>query len=165
MTHTQQVGMEFMFTEEELKTVEEIKSHYPTSQAALLPVLWLAQKKYGWISEELMKYVAKLLEVPYSHVLGVVTFYSMFNKKPVGKYHLQVCTNISCQLMGAETLLEHIEKQLHIRPGETTADGRFTLSEVECLGSCGAAPTIQINDDYYEALTPEKLDSILRSLR
>ena len=153
-----------MFTEQELAAIEAIMSKYPDPKAALLPVLWLAQAKRGWISEEVMREVAKILGLPPSDVLGVTTFYTMYNKKPVGKYHLQVCTNISCQLTGAETVVGRIREKLKIGPGETTPDGKFTLSEVECLGSCGTAPVMQVNDDYHEALTPAKLDSLLESL-
>jgi len=105
-----------MFTEENLKKVEEIKKRYPTSQAALLPVLWIAQEQFGWISEDVMRYVAELLGLPYSHVYGVVTFYTMYNKKPVGKYHIQVCTNVSCMLRGAyENLIVLTIKRIEIK--------------------------------------------------
>lgn len=129
--------------------------------AAVLPVLWLAQEQFGWISEEVMHYVAELLAVPFSHILGVVTFYTMFNKKPVGKYHIQVCANVSCMLRGSDNLVEHLERELGVRVGETTPDQIFTLDEVECLGSCGTAPMMQVNDDYYDNLTPEKIDRLL----
>jgi NADH:ubiquinone oxidoreductase subunit E len=95
----------------------------------------------------------------------VATFYTMYNRKPVGKYHLQVCRNLSCSLMGAEHLIEHVAGRLGVRPGETTADGKFTLSTVECLGSCGTAPVMQVNDDYYEDLSEDKVDAILDGLR
>ncbi len=150
-----------MFTEENLRKVEEIKRRYPNQMAAVLPVLWLAQEQFGWISEEVMHYVAELLAVPFSHILGVVTFYTMFNKKPVGKYHIQVCANVSCMLRGSDNLVEHLERELGVRVGETTPDQIFTLDEVECLGSCGTAPMMQVNDDYYDNLTPEKIDRLL----
>jgi NADH-quinone oxidoreductase E subunit len=158
------IVLEEMFTEENLKKVEEIKKRYPTAQAALLPVLWIAQEQFGWISEDVMRYVAELLGLPYSHVYGVVTFYTMYNKKPLGKYHLQVCTNISCMLNGAYENLEHIQRKLNIKVGQTTPDMKFTLSEVECLGSCGTAPVIQVNDDYYENMTKEKIDKLIEQL-
>ncbi|HUI29567.1 MAG TPA: NADH-quinone oxidoreductase subunit NuoE [Candidatus Acidoferrales bacterium] len=154
-----------MFTEENLRKVEEIKKRYPTQMAAVLPVLWLAQEQFGWISEEVMHYVAELLEVPFSHVLGVVTFYTMYSKKPVGKYHIQVCANVSCMLRGSDNLVEHLEKRLGVRVGETTPDKMFTLDEVECLGSCGTAPMMQINDDYYENLTMDQTDHLLDEFR
>src|ERR1700690_2549771 len=111
-----------------------------------------------------MKYVGELLNVPISDVYGVVTFYTMYNTKPVGKYHFQVCTNISCQLLGAEELRDHICQKLNIKLGETTGDEKFTVQEVECLGSCGTAPAIQVNDDYYENLNIEKVDTLLTEL-
>ena len=122
-----------MFTDENLKKIEEIKKRYPTAKAALLPVLWIAQEQYGWISEETMKEVAGLLQLPVGHVLGVVTFYSMFNRKPLGKYHLQVCTNISCQLRGAEKIVDHVSRKCSAAVGETSENQKYTLSEVECL--------------------------------
>jgi NADH dehydrogenase (ubiquinone) flavoprotein 2 len=150
-----------MFTEENLRKVEELKRRYPEPQGALLQVLWLAQEQFGWISEEVMHYVADLLQLPYSHVLGVVSFYTMYNRQPVGKYHIQVCTNIACMLLGSETIVEHLQKRLGIKIGETTPDRLFTLSEVECLGSCGTAPMMQVNEDYYENLTVDKLDKLI----
>jgi len=129
--------------------------------AAVLPTLWLAQEQFGWISEDVMHYVADLLKVSYNHILGVVTFYTMYNKKPVGKYHIQVCANVSCMLRGSDNLVEHLERKLGVKVGETTPDKLFTLDEVECLGSCGTAPMMQVNDDYYENLTAEKIDKLL----
>ena len=154
-----------MLTERNLKKIEEIRERYPTSQAALLPTLWIAQEQYGWISEETMKEVASLLNLSFGHVLGLVSFYTMFHRNPIGKYHIQVCTNISCQLLGAENLLSYISQKCGVALGETSADGRYTLSEVECLGSCGTAPMMQINDEYYENLSKEKIDHILLRLK
>jgi NADH-quinone oxidoreductase E subunit len=154
-----------MFTEESLKKVEKLKTLYPTAEALTLPVLWIAQEQFGWISEDTIKYVSELIDVAYSHVYSVATFYTMYNKKPVGNYHIQVCTNISCQLLGAEKLVDHLCKKLDLKKGEVSLDGKFTVSEVECLGSCGTAPTMQINDDYYENLSVEKIDSILSNLK
>ena len=154
-----------MLTEQNLKKIEEIKKRYPTAKAALLPTLWIAQDQYGWISQETMKEVASLLNLPYGHVLGVVSFYSMFYDKPIGKYHLQVCTNVSCQLLGSEKIVDYLSKKCNLKADETSADGKYTLSEVECLGSCGTAPMMQINDEYYENLTKEKIDHILLRLK
>jgi len=154
-----------MFSEQNLKKIEELRRRYPTSKALILPVLWIAQEQFGWISPETMEYVARLLDLPFGHVYGVVTFYTMFNTKPVGKYHLQICTNVSCQLLGAEKLMEHICNRLDIKVGETTDDKKFTVSEVECLGSCGTAPMIQVNDDFRENLTEEKIDELLSNMR
>jgi NADH-quinone oxidoreductase E subunit len=154
-----------MFTEENLKKVEDLKTKYPTAKALTLPMLWIAQEQFGWISKDVMKYISELIQIPYSHVYSVATFYTMYNKKPVGKYHFQVCTNISCQLMGAEKLVDHLCKKLNVKQCEITADGKFSVSEVECLGSCGTAPTMQVNDDYFENLTPDKIDSIIDKLK
>lgn len=153
------------FSPEAMKEVEKLLSRYPIKEAALLPLLHIAQREFGHVSLEAEAYVASLLDLPAPRVHGVSTFYTMYNKKPVGKYHVQVCTNISCSLMGAEHLVKCLEKKLGIKPGQTTADGKFTLSEVECLGSCGTAPVMQINDDYYEDLTEAKIDQILGGLK
>ncbi len=157
--------MAIAFTKEQLERIERLKQRFPTTKALTLPVLWMAQEQFGWISLDTMKYVAGLLNLPLRHVYGVVTFYTMFNRQQVGKYHLQVCTNVSCQLLGAEKVTDHLCTKLNIKPGETTTDGKFTLSEVECLGSCGTAPMMQVNDDYYENLTESRIDAILKELR
>ncbi len=153
------------FSDEALRKIEELKKRYQTKTAMTLPVLWLAQEQFGWISDETMKYVAGLLDVPVSHVYGVLSFYTMFNSKPVGKFHLQVCTNVSCMLRGSGQLLDRICKKLNIAVGETTPDKRFTVTEVECLGSCGTAPMLQANDKFYENLTVEKIDHLLENLK
>lgn len=142
----------------------KIRPRYPTNQAALLPALHLAQKEHGWVSDEIMDEVAAAIDIPPPVVREVVTFYTMYNLKPVGRYHLQFCTNISCALMGAEELLEHCEKKLGIEAGQTTRDNRFTITEVECLGACGTAPCVQINDDYHENLNNERLERVLAEL-
>lgn len=157
--------MKIEFNENELNQVDEIKKRYPTSQAALMPVLYMIQEKYGWISHEAMQYAARLLDVTEEHVLGVVTFYTMYNTKPVGKYHLQVCTNVSCMLRGAYDLMKSIEQELDVKKGETTTDEMFTITEVECLGSCGTAPMIQVNDDFHENLTIESTKTLLSNLK
>lgn len=154
-----------MFTQENLNKLEELKKRYPTAKALTLPVLWMAQEQFGWISPETMKYVAGLLSLPVHHIYGVVTFYTMFNTKPVGKYHLQVCTNVSCQLRGAEQIVDHVCQRLGVRKGEVTADKKFSVTEVECLGSCGTAPMMQVNDHYHEDLTNEKVDKLLAEFK
>lgn len=156
--------MEIKFTEENLKKLEEIKSHYPTRDAVLMPALWIAQEQFGWISIDVMKYIGDLLKIPYEHIYGVVKFYTMYNKSPVGKFHIQVCTNISCMLRGSYDILGYISKKLNIKAGETTEDKLFTLSEVECLGSCGTAPMMQVNNYYKENLTPDLIDKIIAEL-
>ena len=151
-----------MLSKENLEKLGQLKSRYPTSMSLTLPVLWMIQEQEGWISPESMTYVADLLHLPVSHIYGVVTFYTMFNTKQVGKHHLQVCTNVSCMLRGSDELLDHICTRLNARPGETTPDGKFTVSGVECLGSCGTAPALQLgNGEYYENLSFEKVDALL----
>jgi len=154
------------FLTEEFKTkAAHICARYPRKGAALIPLLLELQKEEGFISEEAMDAMAQLLELPYARVKAAVTFYTLFNRQPAGKYHLQVCRNISCHMAGAPGLLERLKEKLAIAEGETTKDGLFTLSTVECLGACGAAPVIQVNDDYFENLTMEKLDALLEDLR
>jgi NADH-quinone oxidoreductase E subunit len=154
-----------MLTEQNLQKVEELKKKYPATQALVLPVLWMVQEQHGHISVEAMKYVAGLLSVPYSHIYGVVTFYTMFHSKPIGKHHVEVCTNISCLLRGSGKILKHLEDRLGVKMGETSKDMNWTLSEVECMGSCGTAPMFAIGEEYYENLTPEKVDKILDGLK
>ena len=154
-----------MLNETNLKKIEELRKRYPTSQALVLPVLWMVQEQEGFISEDSMKYVAALLNVPFGHVLGVVTFYTMFQSKQVGKHHVEVCTNVSCLLRGSGKILEHFSKRLGILPGETSPDKKWTLTETECMGSCGTAPMCAIGDEYYENLTIEKIDKLIDSLQ
>ena len=155
-----------MFDEKELKEVEKIKKRYPDSKSVLLPVLWMVQEKEGWISNDAMKYIGDLLKIPYEHILGVVSFYTMFNNKPVGKYNLQICTNVSCMLRGGYELFQFISEKLKIKNKETTSDGMFTIEEVECLGSCATAPMMQVNNKkYYENLTKEKVEELINHFR
>ena len=153
------------FSPETLKKIEEIASRYPKREAATLPVLYLAQEAFGYIGEEAIECVARVLELPPARVYNVVTFYTMFNRKPIGKYHIQVCRTLSCALLGAGKITDIVKSRLGIGLGENTADGRFTLSEVECLASCGTAPMMQINDDYYENLTEKRVEEILDRLK
>ena len=126
----------------------------------------MIQEKFGWISTDSMKYVSNLLDVPCEHIYGVVSFYTMLNKKPVGKIHLQICTNVSCMIRGGYELYKYVSDKLGIENKETTGDGMFTIEEVECLGSCGTAPMMQVNNkDYYENLNKEKVDTILEDLK
>ncbi len=155
-----------LFNSEELKTVEKHISKYPTKMSAIMPVLWMVQEKEGWISTDNMKYVGQLLELPYEHVLGVATFYTMYFKKPVGKYHLQICTNVSCMLCGGTELFKYVSDKLGIKNKEVTSDGIFSIEEVECLGSCGTAPMLQVNNkEYYENLTLPQVDELISKFR
>ena len=147
------------------REIEKIRDEYPDAQSALLPALYLAQQDYcGWLPEQAFDEVAEVMGLPATQVAAAATFYTMLNKKPVGRHLIQVCTNISCSLLGAEHLLSYISQKLGINVGETTEDGKFTLLEVECLGSCGTAPMMQVDDAYYENLTKEKVDQILASM-
>ena len=141
-----------------------ILTRYPTKRAALLPTLHLAQREFGYISSETIEYIASLLELTPAEVWNAVSFYSLFYRKAMGMYVVQVCQTLSCSLLGAQHILDHLVKKLGINPGETTSDKRFSLLKVECLGSCGTAPVMRINDEYYENLTTEKIDALLDSL-
>jgi NADH-quinone oxidoreductase subunit E len=145
--------------------IQTLIGKYPQKRSALIPSLHLVQKEAGYISHETICELARIFDLSPNEVNEVVSFYTMFHKKPVGKYVIQVCTNISCLLCNAEEIVAHLTGRLGIKMGETTADNKFTLMEVECLGSCGTSPVIQINDDYYEELTPQKVDQILDSLK
>lgn len=153
------------FDEIELKQIEEIKSRYREPKGALMGVLWLAQKKYGWISPEVIQYVAELLNLPSSHVEGIVSFYTMYFKKPMGKYHIQVCTNVSCLIRGGEEIYSYLVKGLGINDGEVTSDGLFSLEIVECMGACAGAPMIAINEDYHENLDIDKVRKLIDGLK
>lgn len=152
--------MALSFSPEALQEFDKIKARYPDGhqRAALIPTLYLAQKEFGYISVEAMEYVAGLLDLPPAKVLHVATFYTMFNKRPVGTHHIQVCKSISCAVMGAFKLVDYLENKLGVAAGESTPDGKFTLWEVECLAACGYAPMLQCNEDYYENLGAPQAD-------
>ena len=156
--------MSFEFTKENLEKIEMLKLRYPSPKALSLPCLWMAQYQEGVISLDAIEVIGKLIDWAPMEIYRVATFYTMFNLEPVGKYHIQLCKTLSCALCGKAEMLSHLENRLGIKPGESSKDGRFTLTQVECLGSCGTAPVMQINDLYYENLTPEKIDVILDSL-
>ncbi|MFI5149845.1 MAG: NADH-quinone oxidoreductase subunit NuoE [Bacteroidia bacterium] len=152
------------FSDESLAVVQKLMRRYPEGKhkSALIPVLHIAQAEFdGWLSPEVMEYVATILKIQAVEVFEVASFYSMFNLKPVGKCHLEICRTSSCWLNGSEDVVRHIEKKLGIKVGETTKDGMFTIKTVECLGSCGTAPMMQVGADYYENLTLEKVDTLL----
>ncbi len=145
--------------------IADILARYPVKRSALIPLLYVAQRDQGYVSEEAMTEIARLLQLTPPQVYETITFYTMFNLKPVGKFHIQVCKSLMCALVGSDTVIGWITSKLGIGPGETTADGLFSLSVVECLASCGTAPMMQINDDYYERLTEDKVDGILADLK
>lgn len=157
---------ELSFTQEELDQIEKLKAKFPTAKAATLQVLWVAQRKFGHVEPKVQKLVAETLDLPTSHVRGVATFYTQYYKEEKGKFVLDVCTCLSCQLCGGYDILEHIEDELGIKAGETTDDGMFSVQEVECLGACGYAPMLQVtNGVYVNNLTKEKVDTLLENLK
>ena len=145
--------------------IDDILARYPVKRSALLPLLYMAQREQGYITEAAMQEIAGILRLTPPQVYETATFYTMLNLKPVGKFHLQVCKSLMCALVGSDTVIGWISAKLGIKPGETTPDKLFTLSIVECLAACGTGPMMQVNDDYYERLTEEKLDRILADLR
>ncbi len=151
-----------MELKESIKTqIEKIRHQFPTEQALLIPLLHEIQEEYGWVSMDSMRAAANYLKLPLAKVREVMSFYTMFKHEPTGKVHLQVCTNLSCWLNGSEKIMNCLEKRLGIKCGETTSDGRYTLSHVECLASCGSAPAMQVNDDYFEDLDVPEVESMV----
>ena len=150
--------------------VAEMESHlvkYPPERkrSALIPLLFVIQRERGWVDNAGVNFLAKFLQLEVTDVWETATFYSMFNLRPVGRHHIQICKTLSCKIMGEPEITEHICSRLGIHAGETTPDGKYTVSLVECLGSCGTAPMMQIGFDYYEDLTTEKVDQIMDSLK
>jgi NADH-quinone oxidoreductase E subunit len=145
--------------------MKKLEPRYPTKVALLLPALHAAQEEFGWLPGEVMNEVGEFIGIHPAQVREVASFYTMYNLKPVGKYHLKICTNVACCLRGADEIVEHCEKTFGIAVGETTPDKKFTLMEEECLGACGTAPAMMLNDDYHENLTAEKLDQLLAGLK
>ena len=146
------------------ESMKKLEPRYPAKVALLLPALHAAQDEYGWLPSEVMDEVAEYIGIHPAQVREVASFYTMYNLKPVGKYHLKICTNLACSLRGADDLVTHCEKKWEVRCGETTPDRKFTLSEEECLGACGTAPAMMMNNEYYENLDAEKLDRIVDGL-
>jgi len=155
---------QFTFNKENEKKFQELLTKYPNKTSLSLPSLWMVQYQEGWISEDAMIYLADKLDTTPMDIQSIASFYTMFNLKPVGKYNIQVCKTLSCKLCGSEEIRSHLQNKLGIKFGETTKDMKFTLTEVECLGSCGSAPVMSLNDDYVENLTIEKIDKILDEL-
>jgi NADH-quinone oxidoreductase subunit E len=153
------------FSDGQLAEVRRLQALYPERQAALLPVLRMAQEAFGYVSPEIEVYVAELFEMSPAHVHEVVTFYTLFFQRPVGRHVISVCHNLSCSLRGAEDIVAHLEERLGIEAGETTADGRVTLLRVECLCACEAAPMMQVDEQYVGPLDPAGVDRVLEGLR
>lgn len=156
--------MEFKFTQENLNRIEKEIKKYPERKPAIMAALYIAQEQNGYISMEVIKEVADILRMTHAEVLGVVTFYTMYHQKPMGKYHIQVCTNVSCMLRGGYDIWNQVKSKLGIDNMGVTSDHKFSLEEVECMGSCGTAPMIAVNEDFYENLSREKVEEILNGL-
>ena len=170
MSGSLQVGVSFAsaskgLSSETLGRIDEVIARYPMKRSALLPALWLAQKEQGFCSLEAQGQIAERIGVSPAFVAGVVSFYTMFHTQPVGRHVIDVCTTVSCWLRGSDDLVRHLEQKLGIKVGETTSNRKFTLRTVECLGSCGTAPMCQLDDDYHEELTFERIDKILDGLK
>ena len=153
------------FSEANLKVASEIISRYPRPKSALIPLLHLAQEQDGYVTDDAMEHIAELIGVTPAEVLGTCSFYEMFKREPVGQYLVNVCTNISCLLLGGEELLHHLEERLGVKAGSTTVDGMFTLEDVECIAACTEAPCLQVNYRYHYKVTPEQADALLDDLR
>jgi len=152
------------FSERTRKKIDKIVARYPQKEAAILPLLHITQQEFGFISPDSEKQIAEILGIKPIRVREVVTFYTMLNREPVGKYYIQVCSNLSCALLGSEKLIDYLKGKLGIEPGQTTKDKKFTLSLVECLGACEQAPCMMVNFDYYGNLDKKKIDKILDGL-
>jgi len=153
------------FSSAALAEYQAALARYPERRAALMPTLWLAQREFGWLSPRVLEYVAELMELPLAWVTSVASFYTMYWKEPKGRWHIQVCRNLSCALRGATDIQRALEARLGIRSGERTADGRFSLEEVECLASCGTAPVLQVNNaEYHESLDVPRTLALIERL-
>jgi len=157
--------MSFKFTPENLERINKEIAKYPLKKPAVMASLYIGQEQNGYISNEVISEVATLLEMTAEEVLGVVTFYTMYHQKPMGKHHIQVCTNVSCMLRGGYEIWNQVKEKLGIGNMEVTGDGKFSLEEVECMGSCGTAPMLAVNEDYFENLTKEKVEELINSLK
>ncbi len=144
-----------------LKEIGEIRKNYPNARAALLPSLYVAQKEFGWLSPEAYEAVSDALGVPKATVRGVATFYAMYKHKPMGRHVVQLCTNVACMILGAERLVDLLKEKYGLEPGGTSSDGRFSLVIMECIGACGTAPAMLVNDDFHENLTEQSIQDIL----
>ena len=153
-----------MYSEANEKKIDELLTRYPVKRSVIIPALFIAQEEHGYVTDDDVKYLAARLDLRVNEVEEIVTFYSMFSRRPIGKYKLQVCRTISCMLNGAPEVTEHLCNKLGVKPGQTTNDGKFTVMEVECLGYCDLAPVLQVNFDYHEQVNRESLDKIVADL-
>ena len=154
-----------MLNETALQEIENIRSRYPGGESALLPALYIAQREFGWLSNEAMLHVSKGLNLPEAKVRGTASFYSMFKHKPVGRNLVQICTNISCMIAGSEDLVGFLKTRYAMEPDETTPDGRFSLVIMECIGACGTAPAMLVNTDFHDNLTEKSIEEILEKYK
>ncbi len=154
-----------ILTDESVKKIQDKAKQYPRRKSAILPALTVAYQQVGHVDADIYEEISRIIKIPTLEIAEAATFYTMFHKEPRGKYLIQVCHNISCALMGADSLVSYLENKLGIVKGETTDDEMFTLVTVECLGSCATAPMMQVNDIFYENLNPKRVDQILEELR
>ena len=155
-------GDKIMFSDAVINAINDVRKKYPDAQGAVLPSLHIIQKAYGHLTYEAMRFVSQHLRVPESDVFGTATFYSLYRWKSAGRHQIQICHNLSCSLLGAESLIKHLEQKLGVCEGEVTKDGRFSFIRMECIGRCDGAPAMLVDDDYHGELTPEKIDTILK---
>lgn len=148
-----------------VEKIEELTTHYPRREAALIPALHLVQERFGYISDASIEQLSEVLGVSRVEILGTLTFYTMFRREPSGRFHINVCKNLSCTLVGSRDMAAYLSEKLNIRTGQTTEDGLFTLGLVECLGACSEAPVMEIDGEYFFRLTPDKVDEILEDFR
>lgn len=154
-----------MFSDVAIKELEEIRARYPAARGALLPAIYVAQREFGYLNSEAYEAVSEALGVPKATVRGVATFYAMYRHKPMGRHIVQLCTNVSCMILGAEQLVDFLKNKYSLEPGGMTPDGRFSLVIMECIGACGTAPAMLVNDDFYENLTEKSVEEILKKYR
>ena len=155
----------FNYTPENELKFQEYVTRYPKIDSCMLPALWLVQEQEGWVSPEAMIYVADKLGKTPIQVYEVATFYTMFNLKPIGKYHIELCKTLSCRLCGSQKIKDHIKQTIGIEAGQTSEDGLFHLSEVECMGACGGAPMFALNGEYHEKLTIQRVDELIKECK
>lgn len=156
---------EIMLSEAAIKEIEVIRTKYPTARAALLPAIYVAQREFGWLSPEAYEAVSDILGIPKAIARGVATFYAMYRHKPMGRNIVQLCTNVSCMILGAEKLVDFLKNRYALEPGGTDPDGRFSLVIMECIGACGTAPAMLVNEDFYEYLTEKYIEEILEKYK
>ena len=159
------MSAQLAFSDASKAKIQELLGRYRDRRAALIPALWVAQREFGWVSTEAMQLVAKELDIPEAWVYSTATFYTMFHKRPIGRQHIQICTNIACYLRGSDELMAVVKEELGIGHGQTTADKEFTCEGVQCLAACGHAPAVQMNEDDYFSVTPEQMRELIRGYK